>query len=214
MKIWDISRTLTNDLAPWPGDTPFEFGLTARLGDNAVVNVGAIKMSVHNGSHADARFHFEKDAETIDQIALDTYVGPAAVVDLRNRFADDPGGLITVQHLDAHAEELRQTGRLLVKTGVWPNNSVFPTKIPVIAPDTADWLKTLNVRLIGLDLPSVDRIEAKVLENHHALARSGINIIESLDLITVEAGVYNLVALPLKIAGGDAAPVRAILWRD
>ena len=60
MTIWDISRALTNDLAPWPGDTRFRFELTARLGENAVVNVGAIRMGVHNGSHADATFHFAR----------------------------------------------------------------------------------------------------------------------------------------------------------
>jgi arylformamidase len=214
VKIWDISRSLMNDLAPWPGDTPFQFHLAARLGENAVVNVGAITMSVHNGSHADARFHFEKDGETIDQIDLQTYCGPATVVDLTGQFAGGDEELVTVDHLKAAAHQLEQTSRLLLKTGMWPNNSVFPTNIPVIATGVADWLQSLKVKLIALDLPSVDRIDAKVLKNHHALARCGINIIESLDLSGVEPGVYNLAALPLKIAGGDAAPVRAILWRD
>ena len=67
---------------------------------------------------------------------------------------------------------------------------------------------------IGLDLPSVDPIDAKVLVNHHALAAANIAIVESLDLNEVEAGLYHFSALPLRITGGDAAPVRAILWRD
>jgi arylformamidase len=70
------------------------------------------------------------------------------------------------------------------------------------------------VKLLGLDVPSVDHIEAKVLTNHHALAAAGIAIVESLDLSQVEAGIYHFCALPLRIAGGDAAPVRAVLWRD
>jgi arylformamidase len=214
MKIWDISRTLSDDLAPWPGDTPFHFELTARLGENAVVNVGAIGMSVHNGSHADARFHFEKDGQTIDLAALETYFGQAVVVDLSNDFQNGDQELIATEHLRGSADELRQTSRLLLKTGVWPNSTVFPSRIPVIAPGVAAWLQERGVKLIGLDLPSVDRIDAKVLENHHALAGCGVAIVESLDLSEVEAGIYNLAALPLKIAGGDAAPVRAILWRD
>jgi arylformamidase len=70
------------------------------------------------------------------------------------------------------------------------------------------------VKLLGLDLPSVDPIEAKKLTNHHALAAARVAIVESLDLSEVEAGIYHFAALPLKIAGGDAGPVRAILWRD
>jgi arylformamidase len=70
------------------------------------------------------------------------------------------------------------------------------------------------VKLLGLDVPSVDQIDAKVLANHHALAAANIAIVESLDLSEVEAGVYHFSALPLRIDGGDAAPVRAILWRE
>jgi len=214
MKIWDISRTLSNDLAPWPGDTPFHFELMARLGHGAVVNVGAIRMSVHNGSHADARFHFEQDGWTIEQAPLETYLGPALVVDLTGCFGDGADELITVEQLGQHSDQLRQAPRLLLKTGVWPDNTVFPKAIPVIAPDVPAWLQQNGVRLLALDLPSVDRIDAKLLENHHALARHGIAIVESLDLHAIEAGVYNLAAMPLKVAGGDAAPVRAVLWRD
>jgi arylformamidase len=214
MKIWDISRTLSNDLAPWPGDTPFHFELTARLGDKAVVNVGAIRMSVHNGSHADAAFHFENDGAPIDQVALETYLGRAVVVDLCRHFKGAEGEWITIDQLRDGAGDLVGTPRLLVKTGVWPDTTVFPKSIPIIAPDVAEWLKANGVNLIGLDLPSVDRIDAKVLQNHHSLAGCGISIIESLDLSGVDAGSYNFAALPLKIAGGDAAPLRAVLWRD
>ena len=214
MNIWDISRTLANDLAPWPGDTPFQFKLAAQLGENAAVNVGAIGMSVHNGSHADARFHFETDGWTIEQAPLETYFGPATVVDLTAKW---PGGgydAITIDDLQKHSEQLAETSRILLKTGVWPDNTVFPGSIPVIAPEVPEWLKERGVILIGLDLPSVDPIDSKELVNHHALAECGIVIIESLDLSEVEPGVYNLAALPLKIAGGDAAPIRAILWRE
>jgi arylformamidase len=213
MKIWDISRTLSDDLAPWPGDTPFHFELVARLGENAVVNVGAIRMSVHNGSHADARFHFEKDGPAIEQAALETYLGQATVVDLSQDFSRSDRETITIEQLLGSADQLARTSRLLLKTGVWPNNTIFPKRIPVIAPGVAEWLQARGVRLIGLDLPSVDPIEAKV-QNHHALAGCGIAIVESLDLGAIDAGIYNFAALPLKIAGGDAAPVRAILWRD
>ncbi len=75
-------------------------------------------------------------------------------------------------------------------------------------------MRSHEVKLLGLDLPSVDAIDSKDLKNHHALAAADIAILEGLDLREAEAGVYLLAALPLKIIGGDGAPVRAVLWRD
>jgi len=175
------------------------------------VNVGAVTMGVHNGSHADAPFHFEEGAMTIDQMPLETYVGEAVVLDLTHRFETGEKPEITIADLEAAAA---LAPRLLIKTGIWKDSTLFPNWIPVIAADVASWLKDRKVKLLGLDLPSVDPIEAKVLVNHHALASANVAILESLDLSEVEAGSYRLVALPLRIQGGDAAPVRAILWRD
>jgi arylformamidase len=211
MKIFDISRPLFNGLAPWPGDTAFRFDLKWKMAEGATVNVGAVTMGVHNGSHADAPFHFDQGAATIDQIPLETYVGEAVVVDLTNRFANGERRKITIADIGAAAE---LAPRLLLKTGVWTDSKIFPETIPVIARDVPKWLHERNVKLLGLDVPSVDRIDAKVLVNHTALAAANIAIVESLDLSGVEGGVYHFSALPLRIDGGDAAPVRAILWRD
>src|ERR1700682_464164 len=215
MKIWDISRTLADDLAPWPGDTPFHFELTRKIPQGDAVNLGAISMSVHNASHADAPFHFEAKGKTIDQVALEAYFGSAVVVDLAKAFANTKElPEIKIDNLQPHSADIEKTGRLLLKTGVWRDATIFPGQIPVIAPDVAEWLEARGVRLLGLDLPSVDPIDAKVLRNHHALNRAGVAIIESLDLSAVESGIYNFIALPLKIASGDGAPVRAVLWRE
>ncbi len=214
MQIFDVSRALANDLAPWPGDTPFHFELKWKMAEGATVNVGAVQMGVHNGTHADAPFHFAPGAETIDQIPLETYLGDAVLVDLTQLFVTDPTRQITIADLESCAVALESAPRLLLKTGVWNDSKVFPESIPVIAADVPGWLGARKVKLIGLDLPSVDPIEAKTLVNHHALAAAGIAIVESLDLSEVEAGTYHFCALPLRIRGGDAAPVRAILWRD
>ena len=214
MKFWDISRTLSNEVAPWPGDTPFQFQLTGKIAEGSSVNLGAIKTSVHNGTHADARFHFETEGETIEKAPLEIYMGRAVVVDLAEAFLGSSGKhLITTEDLWSHSEEIAETSRLLIKTGRWSDPTVFPNQIPVIAADVPQWSQKNGVKLLGLDLPSVDEIDSKSLPNHHALARAGIAIIESLDLKNVGTGIYNLVALPLKIAGGDAAPLRAVLWR-
>jgi arylformamidase len=214
MQIFDVSRALANDLAPWPGDTPFHFELKWKMAEGATVNVGAVQMGVHNGTHADAPFHFEPGANTIEQLPLDIYLGDAVVVDLTRLFETDRARQITIADLASCAPALEHAPRLLLKTGVWNDSKVFPQCIPVIAPDVPEWLRAKQVKLIGLDLPSVDPIEAKQLSNHHALAAAGIAIVESLVLSEVEAGTYHFSALPLRIAGGDAGPVRAVLWRD
>jgi len=215
MRIWDISRTLSNELAEWPGDEPFHFQLTKTIAEGQSVNLGTIEMSVHNGTHADARFHFDTKGESIEKAPLEIYLGRAVVVDLREAFSQSKGKhLITIEDFQPHSEEIAETSRVLVKTGRWSNSAVFPSEIPVIAADIPAWLQKNGVKLLGLDLPSVDEIDSKSLQNHHALAGAGIAIIESLDLSRVGSGIYNLAALPLKIAGGDGAPMRAILWRD
>jgi arylformamidase len=215
MKIWDISRTLSDDLAEWPGDEPFLFQLTKKLAEGQSVNLGAISMSVHDGTHADAQFHFDGNGGSIEKASLEIYLGRAVVVDLTGAFSQSKEKhLITIEDLQPHAEAIGETSRLLIKTGRWNNSAVFPDQIPVIAADIAPWLQKNGVKLLGLDLPSVDEIDSKSLQNHHALAGAGIAIIESLDLSRVGSGIYNLAALPLKIAAGDGAPMRAVLWRD
>ena len=96
MKCYDISRSLQNSLAPWPGDTPFDFRLVAKLGQGAVVNVGAIAMGLHNGTHADAPFHYVADGEPMDHVPLEVFIGPAVVVDV-----SDAGWSIGREHLAA-----------------------------------------------------------------------------------------------------------------
>jgi arylformamidase len=215
MKIWDISRRLTNHLAGWPGDEPFHYRLTKEIAKGATVNLGAVTMSVHNGTHADARCHFDPNGGSIDKAPLEIYLGRATVVDLAQSFSQSKEKhLITTEDLKPHAEDIAATSRLLVKTGRWSDSTVFPNQIPVIAADVPAWLQKNGVKLLGLDLPSMDEIDSKSLQNHHALAHAGIAIVESLDLGDIAPGIYDFAALPLKIADGDGAPMRAVLWRD
>jgi arylformamidase len=211
--IWDISRPLTRDLAPWPGDTPFRYELTWRLSQTCSVNVGALSMSTHNGTHADAPFHFDGEGAAINSVPLENYIGPAIVIDLAGKFSrTEPS--IAIADLEHARPQIAETRRLLLKTNCFPDPTRFPDWIPVLKSEAIAWLSEMNVVLLGVDVPSVDPIEAKVLANHHALAAGRIAIVESLDLSEVEAGVYQFAALPLKIVGGDAAPVRGLLWRD
>lgn len=206
MKCYDVSRFLQNTLAPWPGDTPFEFHLTGKIAEGFVVNVGAFSQGTHNGSHADAPLHYLTEGTPINELPLDLFMGPAVLVDV-----SQAGWIIGREHL-AHAEkDFARAPRLVLKTGGWPDSTHFPEQIPTLAPDVPAWLGAAGIRLIALDVPSVDAIDSKTLPVHHALALENICIIESLDLSQVPEGVYELIALPLKITGGDASPVRAVL---
>jgi arylformamidase len=212
-KIWDISRPLTKDLAAWPGDTPFRYELTWRLSQTSSVNVGALNTSTHNGTHADAPFHFHGEGAAIDSVSLENYLGPAVVIDLAGKFSRAQPS-IAIADLEHARPQIAETRRALLKTNCFADPTRFPDWIPVLKSEAIPWLSELNVVLLGVDVPSVDPIEAKVLANHHALALAKIAIVESLNLSEIEAGVYQFAALPLKIVGGDAAPVRALLWRD
>lgn len=211
--IWDISRPLTNDLAAWPGDTPFRYELRWHLSEECSVNVGAVITSVHNGTHTDAPFHFTGKGATIDNVSLENYFGPVVVIDLAGKFSRAQP-LIDITHLEHARSQIAETRRVLLKTNCFPDSKRFPDWIPVFKPEAIGWLRELRIILLGVDLPSVDPLEAKVLANHYALAAGNIAIVESLDLSEVEAGVYQFAGLPMKIGGGDAAPVRALLWRD
>jgi arylformamidase len=214
MEIFDISRELSTASPPWPGDAPFTLTQNARIEEGASVNLGMISTSLHNGSHADAANHFEPRGATIEQADLTAYLGPAVVADLSANYRDGAIPQITVDDLARWSDDLKSAPRLLLKTNVWRDADIFPKQIPTIAPSVPEWLQKLEVKLLGFDVPSVDDISSKELVNHHALARAGIAIVESLDLSAVESGRYNFVGLPLKIRGGDGSPLRAVLWHD
>jgi arylformamidase len=203
MKIHDITLALRDDLPCWPGDTPFRFALACSKSEGATVNVGQLATTVHIGTHVDAPFHFENEGATIDRVSLDPYLGPARVVDVRGK------KVIHVEDLASF--ELAATPRLLLRTDGWLDHSHFPESIPVLDEAVPGYLKQEGVVLLGLDVPSVDQIDSKDLPIHHALGSFGILILESVDLTRVEPGVYELIALPLKIVGADGSPVRAIL---
>src|SRR5438034_11196464 len=154
MKFWDISRTLSNDIAHWPGDTPFQFQLTGKIAEGSAVNLGAIKTSVHNGTHADARFHFETDGEAIEKAPLEVYMGRAVVVDLGEVFGrSSEKHLITTEDRGRHLEELAETSRLLFKPGGGSDSAFFPIQIRVFSAVVRGCLRKIGVKLLEWNLP-------------------------------------------------------------
>src|SRR5205814_10339280 len=114
-RIWDISRPLTHDLAPWPGDTPFGYDLRWCLSETCPVNVGAMTMSGHAGTHADAPFHFTGKGTAIDAVSLENYIGLAVVTNLVGKFSRNQSG-ISIADLEPARPQIAETRRLLIKT--------------------------------------------------------------------------------------------------
>ncbi len=204
-RLYDISRTISPALAIWPGDTPFSFDFVLRKADGAAVNLTTLTLSPHTGSHADAPYHvMDGDLHPAD-VPLDNYLGPAHVVTITRQH----GGIVPA---DFEGRDLSGMTRLLIHTWVsdlpdsaWPENFPYPTV------ELADWLAARGVVLLGLDGPSMDAFESKDLPCHHRLREHRIMSLETLRFAGVPDGVYELIALPLRIAGVCGSPVRAVL---
>ncbi|WP_313893470.1 arylformamidase [Psychrobacillus sp.] len=203
-KRWiDISQSFSNKIGTWPGDTPFQFEVAFSKEQTGSVNIGRFTTSVHTGTHADAPFHFDSDAPTIEQLDINVYIGRAKVVDVT--------GFETIGREELQAFELDGVERLLLKTAKHVCAEQFPTQIPVLKENIGAFLKEKGIFLIGVDHPSVDALDDKQLLTHHALYQHGVHILENLLLQDVSPGDYELIALPLKIQGADGSPVRAVI---
>ncbi|GED70685.1 kynurenine formamidase [Brevibacillus reuszeri] len=205
MKLYDISRTLKRGMPTWPGDTPFQYEVSWPKSDSGSVNVGKLTMSIHTGTHVDAPFHFDDDGRKITELDLNLYVGQAKLVDV--------SGLESIGADDLAQIDLTGITRLLLRTSSWSDPEQFPETICYLRPDLAPFLAEKGIRLIGVDVPSVDPLDSKELPAHHGLHQNDIHILEGLWLDDVEPGMYELIALPLSIVEADGSPVRAVLRR-
>ena len=202
-RLWDISPTVSPASPIFPGDEPFNLRWTARLTPDCPVNLSVLTLSPHVGAHADAPLHYAADGASAAEVDLDAYLGRCRVI-----HAIACGPLIRMADLAHAAADLPP--RVLVRccekaAEVWnPDFTAF-------APETVEWLAGRGVRLIGLDTPSVDPAASKTLDSHQQLARLNLRVLENLVLDAVPEGDYELIALPLKLAGACASPVRAIL---
>lgn len=202
--IHDISVLVRPGTPEWPGDAPFSCGWTCRLSGGASVNLSHMSGSPHVGTHADAPLHVRDAAPASESLPLEPFLGEVLVLDV----SDAPAGALSLRPDDA-----RLTGctRLLLRTGRTIADGRFPDDWPVLPAATASALTARGLRLLGVDAPSVDERESRTLDVHHALFDGRAFLLENLDLRDVEPGHYELLALPQRLAGLDAAPVRALL---
>lgn len=205
MTLIDISVPLRVGTPEWPGDSPYSCRWTWQIASGQSVNVSALTMSPHVGTHADAPIHVHDGWSGAEALPLDAFLGPARVITVRGEDA-----LVELADLGI-GENDPVPVRLLLRTDCTVAGGAFPTRWPVLSASCARTLIARGLRLLGVDAPSVDERESKTLEVHHILFRGGACILESLDLRQVAEGEYDLVAAPLRLEGLDAAPVRAVL---
>jgi arylformamidase len=205
-RIHDLSLPIEPGLPTWPTSSGFSFRRAMDIAKGDPANVTELAMDVHTGTHVESALHFLPDGETLDQVPLDRFVGPAVVVQVH-------GASVTADALEALDVPLG-TMRLLIKTansarlvaGWGPFDPVYVA----LTRDAAAWVVERGIELVGIDHLSIQRYEDDG-ETHRILMRAGVLVLEGLNLGLVEPGDYTLVAAPLRLVGTEAAPVRAIL---
>jgi arylformamidase len=202
-RLWDISPPLSAATPVWPGDTQFCAEPTWQIGDGCPVKVSRITLSTHTGAHCDAPSHYDPQGAAIDAVALDAYLGPCRVIDCID------AGVVEPRHI-AHALA-SVPPRVLLRTYRQAPQTAWDADFNSVSAATIDLLAQHGVQLIGIDTPSLDPQESKNMDAHHAVRAHQMAILEGIVLDDVAAGDYELIALPLKLCGMDASPVRAVL---
>jgi arylformamidase len=201
--IYDISPPIHASTVVWPGDTPPSREVLLDIAKGDTVTLSSLHSTVHLVAHADAPSHYGANAPSIDERDLNLYLGTCQVYHVNV----SKGELVRLDHL---AHEIR-TPRVLIRTGTFPDWSHFTEDFAALDPNFIAICAAKGVRLIGIDTPSVDPFSSKELPSHHTFLRYDMAILEGLDLSRVPEGLYELIALPLRLVGFDASPVRAIL---
>jgi arylformamidase len=204
-RIIDITPLISPRLGVFPGDTPFSRTIALDFAKGDHLALSSMTATLHIGAHADSPGHYRAGGEDIAARDLARYMGRCLVV----RANAKPGERVGRRHLSWKGAW--DVPRVLVATESFPDpdhwNSDFCSFEPTLI---EEWAKA-GVKLIGIDTPSIDPEDSKTLESHQMVAQHDLSILEGLVLTGVSEGYYTLVALPLKIEGADAAPVRAVL---
>ena len=195
MRILDISPLITEASPVYPGDAPLSLSFVR----SSQVCVGTLTMSAHLGAHVDAPQHLNR-AGDVSEIALTELIGPCQVIERIGK------KVITAEDLPSRLS----ARRVLIKTG-FNRPCCWTNEFSYLSADAVAFLIEQGVKMIGIDTPSIDPAEDERLPSHVLAIDAGILILENLELSAVQAGEYELIALPLKIKGLEASPVRAVL---
>ena len=204
----DISLPLHHWQPTWPESTGFSMRWTQRIDRGDPVNNSHVSFDVHFGTHVDVPYHFiDNDRLTVDQVALEAFIGPCTVIHLPD--VKD----INAEGLSGAAVDL-DTERLLIRTDnsrLWEAGvSEFRPDYTAVSSDAACWITRQGIRLVGIDYLSIGNMESG-RDVHRILLDAGVVVLEGLDLSRVPPGRYELLCLPLNIVGAEGAPARAVL---
>lgn len=201
----DVTVPLSPEVPTFPGDPRFQLEVTHSMAKGEPYNVTRIVMGSHSGTHVDAPFHFEADGATVDHLPLDALIGAARVVELAGRDRIDVADLASagLDGVERVLFKTRMSGQL--------RHPDFREDFVYITPEAAAALVAKGVKLVGIDYLSVEKFGSQDFDAHHALLRAGVVVVEGLDLSGAEPGDYDVICLPLLVAGADGAPARVVL---
>ena len=208
MKLIDVTVPLDATLPTYPGNTPFGLEPIKRLARGDSSNVSSLHMSVHAGTHVDAPRHFFDSGAGTEALPLEMLIGRARVIEVSSRKGIGPGELSVV--------DLSEDIRVLIKTPnsrLWGQPEFHPEYVGVTE-GGAKHLVDHGIKVVGVDYLSVEEFKKPGAPAHHVLLGGGTIVIEGLNLRDVDPGIYEMICLPLRIAGADAAPARVVLRRS
>jgi arylformamidase len=207
MSAWmDITIPLSDGLPPWPGDRSFRREIVSVLGEGSLYNLSALAMSAHAGTHVDAPLHFIAGGAAVDALDPELLIGVAFVLDMSGNVADITEG-------DLAGRIPPGARRLLIKTrnSLLLRDGDFHEGFIALTERAAGFIAASGVRLLGMDSYSIGPFEAPAGAHRAFLAAPGAAALENIDLSKAREGWYDLVCLPLRIAGGEGAPARALI---
>ena len=206
--IYDISVPLRSAGVVYPGNPAIAITAQQAISQGAGANVSRLDLGSHTGTHVDAPKHFFDDGAGVDALPLDVLMGPARLI----AFGDD---VKSIGEAELRPHDLRGVTRLLMRTrnSAWLASGApeFHPDYTYVAPDGAAYLVGLGIRLVGVDYLSVEQFHSGHHRTHRTLLGAGVVIVEGLMLTEPAPGDYELRCLPLRLAGLDGAPARAVL---
>lgn len=202
-KILDISPTLSSSIAVFPGDTTFSRVQDLSINSQNRYSLSHINCSLHTGAHADAPNHYSEQGQGIQSRDLEPYIGPCQVIQVAKKSNER----IKPSDLKTSITE----PRVLFKTLSFPNPNHWNNDFMALSPELIEYLAKQQVKLVGIDTPSVDLANDKKLISHQCISEHDLSILEGIVLESILPGRYFLLAAPLKIDQADAGLVRAVL---
>jgi arylformamidase len=206
MSIYDISVPVETEGLIYPGNPEIHIELQQAISKGAGANVSSITFGSHTGTHVDAAKHFFDDGETVDRIPIERLIGTAILL----AFPDD---LMSIGAADLEKHNIGTHKRVLLRTrnSSFIRKPEFAVDYTFLAPDGAQYLVDHGVELVGIDYLSIEQFHSGHHRTHITLLEKKVVIVEGLDLSVPKPGVYQLICLPLRLAGLDGAPARAVL---